>query len=404
MDSIKVRGESALESRTNSATAALRVLFYLFFPGGGIGRYTHELLQQFATGDDVLTELACLPAYHWREAASYPVWPHLRPIGHPVAWRRRLRFLIGQFVSPRRALRYAAQTRADVIHFSSFNHLTFPYWKRMVSSSRPKIVATAHDVRRRVAMINRRFEDRQLQLFYQRADALFVHSRSQAEDLMDFARLDGSRIHIVPHGPYDYGPPTASREVLRTKYGLPQDKVVALSFGLIRDEKNLGHLLQALPRFKESLHLLVAGTGDTTGHKSLEYYRELAQSLGIESAVTFLGRYIPDSEVPDLFEACDWVAMPYSRSFTSQSGVLNVAVSYNRPLLTTRAPTFAETLDGLDVGVMVEPDSVDALTEGIATLHAQIGEGRSYAFDEYRSRFSWAENARRTAAVYRSVL
>ena len=116
-------------------------------------------------------------------------------------------------------------------------------------------------------MLNRRYEDRQLCRFYRRADALFVHSRSQAADLLEFANVDAARVHVVPHGnPYDYGPPKpASKAVLRTQLGLPQDKTVALFFGNIRDEKNLALLMQAASRYKDCLHLVVAGSANVSG-------------------------------------------------------------------------------------------------------------------------------------------
>src|SRR5262249_52006660 len=163
-------------------------------------------------------------------------------------------------------------------------------------------------------------------------------------DLIDFARVDPARIHVVPHGPYDYGPPRATRAALRERLHWPSDKRVALFFGNIRDEKNLDLMLRAMPRFRDRLHLVVAGSANVPGHHVMGYYRNLADSLGVSGSVTFLGGYIPDADVADLFEACDWVAMPYSRTFTSQSGVLNVAMTYRRPVLAARAPTLEETL------------------------------------------------------------
>ena len=74
------------------------------------------------------------------------------------------------------------------------------------------------------------------------------------------------------------------------------------------------------------------------------------------------------------------------------------------PVLATAAPTFAEILEGRDLGIMVEPDNLEALVNGIALLHDRLATGREFAFEDYLSQFSWAENARRTVAVYQSLL
>ncbi|MGQ0633590.1 MAG: glycosyltransferase family 4 protein [Planctomycetaceae bacterium] len=381
----------------------VRALFYAFFPGSGIGRYTHELLRELSRRRDVSAELACLPNFHWRDQATYPVWPGLREISHPRAWRRRLRFVLAQVENPRRLIARARATDAAVVHLSNINHLTFPLWNRWLRKGSLRVVATVHDVRRQRGIINLRYEERQLQRFYQQADGLFVHSHSQLVDLTTFADVDPARVHIVPHGPYDYGPASAPPEILRSRLGLPLDRQVALFFGNVRDEKNLDLLLEVLPPFADQVHLVVAGPTDVPGHKGRAHYRGRVESLGLTDAVTFIDGYIPDQSIPDLFAACDWVAMPYSRTFTSQSGVLNVAMSYHRPVLATSAPTLAETLAGVRVGVVVEPDCREALAAGTSRLQGRLAAAETWEFGEYLRRFSWAENARQTAEVYRAL-
>jgi glycosyltransferase involved in cell wall biosynthesis len=385
------------------AAPALRALFYSCFPGGGIGRYTHELLGRLHALSGLEVELACLPDFHWRNAAGYPVWAGLRDISHPVPWRRRSRFVIGQFVNPARLFKRARETGAEIVHLSNINHLTYAWWKRLAKPRGVKLVATAHDVRRAKAMLNRAYEDRQLRRFYRRADALFVHSRAQAEELQTFADVSPERIHQVPHGPYDYGPPSAESSELRERLGWPRDKQIALFFGNIRDDKNLEVLLRSWPRVAETTHLVVAGRGGGRPHQPLSYYRALVAELSLTRAVTFLDQYIPDQSVPDLFGGCDWVALPYSRSFTSQSGVLNVAVCYDKPVLASGAATFTETLQQCDIGVVVAPDDVDALVVGIESIQKRLADGHPHQFEEYRRMFSWDEAARRTLAVYRTL-
>lgn len=380
-----------------------KVLFYCCFPGGGIGRYTHELLQHLYGRTGVDVELACLPSFHWRDGADYPVWAELREISHRTPWRRRSRFLISQFANPARLFRRARETNVDIVHLSNINHLTFDWWKRSVNAGPFRVVATVHDVRRAKAMLNRRYEDRQLKNFYQRADGLFVHSRSQARELQEFANVKEERIHLVPHGPYDYGRPSADPAELRSRFSLPGNKQIALVFGNIRDDKNLDRLIRIWPRFSRDTHLVVAGRGDGGVHKPVGFYKALVEESSLTRSVTFFDHYIPNETVADLFAASDWVALPYSRAFTSQSGVLNVAVCYNRPIVASLTTTLSETLEQCDIGIGVKPDDDAALIAGIERLQARIRDGHQHEFEKYRRDFSWDETVRRTLDVYAAL-
>lgn len=394
---------NADDGRADSAQCRrpLRVLFYLFFPGGGIGRYTHELLRRMCTRPDLQVELVCMPSFHWIREASYPLWPRLFEIGHAVPWRRRVRFLMGQAINPRRLAARVNEYRADIVHLCNINHLTFPVWRKALENTGAKVACTAHDIRRARGVIHHGFEERQLQSFYRWADLLFVHGASQARDLVEFARVAPEKIRVVPHGPYDYGQPSNSKHGLRARYGLPQDQQIALFFGNIRDEKNLDLMMRAIQRVDQPLHLLVVGRFGGGHHRGIDEYRRLAAALELDGSITFMDRYVPDSEVPDLFALCDWVALPYSRSFTSQSGVLNLAVQYARPVLLSAHGILGEVLASCDVGVGVNPDDEDALAVAIPEICRRVQDGHTFRFEQYMQIYSWDENVQRTVAAYR---
>src|SRR4029078_5730659 len=112
--------ETALSPRTADPTmpdsaAKLRVLWYLFFPGSGIGQYTHGVLNHFQQFDDFETELVCLPTYECLHTARYRTWPGLREFGHRNPIRRKLRFLTAQAVNPARFWRRVDQQKADLV-------------------------------------------------------------------------------------------------------------------------------------------------------------------------------------------------------------------------------------------------------------------------------------------------
>ena len=383
---------------------AIRVLHYFAFPGGGIGRYAHELLSEMASHPELEVELACIPSYQYREQASYRLWPGLREITHPRPWRRRMRFAINLVVNPLRAIRRARLTGAQILHLSTIPHVTFALWSRTLRRSGLRLVATAHDVRRHHALVNLRYEIRQLQRLYRACDVLFVHSEYQKRDLIDFAGVNADRVLIVPHGPYSYGPPSASKEELRHRYGIPLNKQVALFFGDIRPDKNLDLLLRAMVPYKDRLLLFVAGRPKGGAKSTCRDWGSFVAQLGLRDAVHLDLQYIPDQKVADYFELCDWVVLPYSSSFTSQSGVLNVAIAHRRPVLITETPTIREALAECPVGVAAMPDDLLSLRKGIEQFLEHGCERFDSSIYQYLARFTWARNAAVTSQAYREAL
>ena len=386
-----------------STPRPIRVGAYVYFPGGGIGRYTVEVLRALGRLPDVDAELWCAPDFHWQQPEGYGVWDGLWALSHPRPTVRRSNFLISQVLSPRRAARRARRQGTDIVHFASFNNLTFPLWRRALANSGARVVITAHDVLRVKPILHAGWEDRQLAATYRWADALLVHSEHQKAELVAFAGVEPGRVHIVPHGPYVYAGATAPVADLRQRYGLPADQPVALFFGQLRDEKGLEPFFHAMARSERPFHLLVTGAAGG-GHRGADYYRQAAARAGVADRVTMLDRFVPDEEVGDVFTAADWVALPYAERFTSQSGVLNVAAHFRKPVLVSSAPVLAETVAASGIGVVAGGDDADALRVAADTLGDRVASGAPFPFDAYAEDYSWQANAERTRAVYRAIL
>ncbi len=173
--------------------------------------------------------------------------------------------------------------------------------------------------------------------------------------------------------------------------------VVFLTFGQIRDGKNLDLFLRAMTRLPENVKLLVAGKGDSGSSRPPEFYKKLAEELGVASRCRWDIRRIPDEEVGDFFAACDMVLVTYSAKFRSASGVLNAAVSARKPVLASSGPSALKTaVQKYHLGVFVEPDDLEEIiiaSNELATRH-QLHSIPAPAWDRYESENSWGENAR----------
>ena len=199
-------------------------------------------------------------------------------------------------------------------------------------------------------------------------------------------RKGDAEVKTLFHPIYDDGGRTVpvSRADARQALGIDQNKRVLLFFGLIRPYKGLDILLDAFNGLDERYHLIVAG----------EPYIDLAPLRNIPSPsakarITWLTRYINDSELPELFGATDAVVLPY-RSAT-QSGVTAHAIHYQRPVIASRVGGLEEyILEGL-TGRFADAGSVDSLALAIEAWFSSERSEQSLtnAFHELNERMGW---------------
>lgn len=377
----------------------VKVAFYCFFPGGGIGQYTHELLSQLMCLESLSVSLYCPPNFEWLDKAKYETHPVLFQISSSQPLIRKMKFLMGQWINPNRFLHHAIKTKAHIVHFSNFNHLTYPAWKILaLRNGQLKQACTAHDIKRAIPILNRKWETKQLRQFYKDCRLIFVHSESQKKELKAFAGEGNYQTVIVPHGPYDFSKGRHSNQIKRKQV----DTVVTkgLFFGNIRDEKNLDGLLKAIALGSDNIHLTVAGSSGISGHKNIEYYKALANSLGLTKNITWINAHVPEDQVANLFQSTDWVALPYKSKFTSQSGVFSIATHYSTPMLMTPAPTFKEVFASYSLGEMACDETPEEIQVALKKLANGAKISKYDGFANYQNHHTWERNASITQAAY----
>jgi glycosyltransferase involved in cell wall biosynthesis len=163
---------------------------------------------------------------------------------------------------------------------------------------------------------------------------------------------------------------------------------VLLYFGFIKPYKGLAVLIEAVPHLRERLgddfRLLVVGDF----YEDREPYDRRIAELGIGDRLTLVAGYVPNESVADYFIAADLVVLPY-RSAT-QSGIVQIAYRYDRPVVTTRVGGMAEFVDEGRTGYLVEPDDPVALAEAVARYFRDAEpEAMARAIAEKRRSYSW---------------
>lgn len=289
--------------------------------------------------------------------------------------------------------------RPDIVHLHSpLGGLDFLYFN-YVRSLGARVVYTAHDstpLDRQPGWID--------WARYREADAILVHTSSGVKELI--ARgIDGSKIAKIPLGNYLQFCKAANMSKAQAKplLGLPADSRVVLFFGGIAPYKGLDNLIDAFAKLSIAnppTYLVIAGR--TTDFAP---YQRQIERLDLTERVILDLKYVPFSDFPKFFVSADLVALPYRR--ISQSGVLQLAYGFGRPVVVTNVGGLGEAVAEDGTGAVAEASDSETLASAMQRLlsdpvgAAVMGQrGRHLA----ETKYSWDSIAQRVAQVYDIVV
>ena len=289
-------------------------------------------------------------------------------------------------------LRYRrVASRADVVHYQ---WLTVPPIDlRLLAPARPRVL-TAHDVLPREP---RRGQIAATRRLVRKMDAVVVHSQRGATRLRDELEVDPKRVHVIPHGAFDY----LTR--LPDEVSLPRELAdvegpVILCFGLMRPYKGIDVLLEAF-RHVRGAELWVVGMP----RMEMGPLKRLAARA--PGNVRFVERFVTDPEVPAFFRRADIVVLPYRE--IDQSGVLYTALAFAKPLVLSRVGGFVEVCERHDAARLVtpgDPSSLAGALNGLLIDPAARARLAAAAAAAAAGPYSWDTVAERTLALYRELL
>ena len=147
----------------------------------------------------------------------------------------------------------------------------------------------------------------------------------------------------------------------KSQLGIKKDDQVILFFGYIRKYKGLDILLKAFPKILQKFpntFLLVVGEF----YDKPNSYFNLIEELNISERVKVINQFVPNEEVANYYLSSDVIVLPY-RSAT-QSGILNVAYGFNKPVIVTNVGGLAEFVIEGKTGFVIKPDSEDEIVKG----------------------------------------
>jgi len=214
-------------------------------------------------------------------------------------------------------------------------------------------------------------------------NAFLVHSRGDRDNLVSVkpeAIVDVQPLPIFDM--FRHGGQT--RESARAALGV-EGKMI-LFFGLIRPYKGLGVLLEGFARSLPANPATLFVVGEF--YEGKERYLAQIEKLGIGERVVVVDSYVPNEEVEKYFAACDVLALPYLSA--TQSAIVQVAYSFDRPVIVTAVGGLPEVVDDGVTGYVIPKEDPDALSDAITRFFGQ-DDLRKMERDiaATKDRFSW---------------
>lgn len=183
------------------------------------------------------------------------------------------------------------------------------------------------------------------------ADDFITHSTKDREDLLAIVPGKDVTVSALPSLDEFSAPATKRHTGGHT----------ILFFGTVRKYKGLDVLLAAMPKvlLKVECNLIIVGEF----YDSIEKYKRLIREHRIESHVRLDNRYVPNEEVPSIFQQADVLVLPYLSA--TQSGVARIALSNGLPVIASRTGGLSEAIKENVTGLLFPSGDPDALAAQI---------------------------------------
>jgi glycosyltransferase involved in cell wall biosynthesis len=353
---------------------------------GAAGAEVELLTARFTHGTAPLAE-----GYARRELFGPPLARLLEQ--RPTTPLRTPLKLAGHATGLARLLRRVRSVRPDVVHWQ-WAPLPALDLRALRSASRYAgcTVFTAHDV------LPRRSRDaaKLWAEIYGSCDRVIVHGAASRDRLLvEVGGIAPERVAVIPHALLHAD---AERD-------LPAEQMEPriLFFGLIRPDKGLDVLIEALPAVAAQIpdvRLEIAGSP----RMPIEPLRERANELGVAARIDWDLRFVPEPEVPAVLARARVIALPYR--WIEGSGVFATALARGVPPVVTAVGTFPELCASYDLNDPVPPGEpaalatalVQSLTDPALRLRTLAGMRRA------RSELTWERTARLTIDLYERAL
>jgi glycosyltransferase involved in cell wall biosynthesis len=218
-----------------------------------------------------------------------------------------------------------------------------------------------------------------------RAERVLTVSERTKRDLVELYGLDEAKVVVTPNGVDGRFRPDGDRN---------GTNAYLLFVGALQPRKDPLTAIEALSLVDAGLRLVLVGPDKGAGRRS----REAVSRLKLNGRVEFAG-HVEIDELASLYR--DAEALVFPSRYEGFGLPVVEAMASGTPVVAAAAGAVPEVAG--DAAILVEPGDPVALAGGIERALADR-ERLVRAGLERAKRYSWAETARRTLAVYRELL
>lgn len=296
---------------------------------------------------------------------------------------------------------YCKYHHPDIIHFQwlpflEICSLEMPILQTIrILNPNCKMILTIHNV------YPHNFNDVKKQKYKQRFlkisklfNGFIVHTKQSKHEVVDIFNINEKAVRVVHHGIFEPNLNGLSSERTKSKeYRL-------ISYGLQDSYKGTDILLDAislLPKeFKDKVELSIIGRGNAS---FISILKEKGKNLNVKWKLYFVDDKTLFQDISD----SDAIVLPY-RSI-SQSGVLLLAMYFNKPIICSDLPAFKETLEGYPEELFFKSGDPASLKE---IIMQQLSKGVDKkillsSLEHLRSKYSWDMAGELTVDAYLNI-
>lgn len=208
---------------------------------------------------------------------------------------------------------------------------------------------------------------------------------------------DPSKIVVVPNAVNETFFLTISTADSRNKLGLPQDKKIIFSLGVLVPRKGFHDLITAMKIVTQTRQDVLCVIGGKGGER--DKLLKMISDKNLQDSVLLAG-YIPSSSLNVWYNAIDLFVLPsYSEGLPI---AMLEALACGKPFVGTRVGGVPEIITSDDYGLLVDPADTEDLAEKI--LIALDREWDQEAILAYAEQYTWENITKEIMGVYEQVL
>ena len=353
-----------------------------YFTGGGIGRYTRNLVRALAAscGPDLRLRLL-ISNRHTASDVDLPGGsPHIEVCVSRATW-----------MNAAEEDQWLAEDTADADLFHSLTGHWMPAERG---------VATLYDltplVRPRLTSVDARRASQRIAEQIERASHLIVVSHSTARDVRSVLASRVPPMTVVPAAPDAVFKPGVAADTTLAQHGLERDRFL-LVVSVLNPHKNIARLIEAYASSGVDVPLVIAGAHrDDTGRVHVAITRH-----GLEDRVRLIGR-VSDEALAALYGSCR--AFVYPSLYEGFGLPVVEAMACGAAVIASRSSSIPEVT--ADAALLADPGRTRSLAAALRRIHQDdvLREKLRRLAVVRAAAFSWSRVAAATRNVYDNVL